>query len=99
MERGGTVYIMTNNSKTTLYVGVTSDLRIRLIQHKEHHFEDSFTDKYKLEYCVYYENFSRIEDAIAREKQIKKYNRKKKEALINNINAQWLDLWEEVQHW
>ena len=47
---------MTNKLKTTLYIGVTSDLRARIRQHKNHFFKGSFTDKYNLEYCVYYEN-------------------------------------------
>jgi putative endonuclease len=64
MTKGGSVYIMTNKLKTTLYIGVTSDLRISIRQHKEHAFKDSFSDKYNLEYCVYYENFFSIEEAI-----------------------------------
>jgi putative endonuclease len=94
MERGGIVYIMTNKIKTTLYVGVTADLYSRIMEHKQHIYKKSFTDKYNLEHCVYYESLSTIEEAIAREKQIKKYRREKKELLINSINPEWKDLWE-----
>jgi len=53
MTKGGSVYIMTNKLKTTLYIGVTSDLQARIRQHKNHFFKGSFTDEYNLEYCVY----------------------------------------------
>jgi len=99
MTKGGSVYIMTNKIKTTLYIGVTADLQVRIRQHKEHHFQNSFTDKYNLEYCVYYENFYSIEEAIAREKQIKKWSRIKKENLINSLNSHWIDLWMEIEKW
>ena len=62
MERGGFTYIMTNKNKTTLYVGVTSDLENRIFEHKNHLFRNSFTDKYNIEYCIYYEYFNRIEE-------------------------------------
>src|SRR6267154_6128792 len=99
MTKGGSVYIMTNNLKTTLYIGVTADLQVRLRQHKEHFFQNSFTDKYNLEYCVYYENLYSIEEAILREKQIKKWSRIKKETLINSLNPKWIDLWNEIKDW
>ncbi len=83
--------MMTNKLKTTLYIGVSSNLKQRISQHKEHIYKGSFTDKYNLEYCVYYENFLTIQEAIAREKQIKKWRREKKVALINSINPSWLD--------
>ena len=97
MERGGCVYIMTNKYKTTLYIGVTSDLFNRIYEHKKHKYPVSFTAKYNLEYCVYYEFFSRIEEAIGREKEIKKWRREKKDALINSMNPEWNDLWEEIK--
>jgi len=96
MEYGGCVYIMTNKHKTTLYIGVTSDIINRIQQHKEHLYAKSFTAKYNLEYCVYFEFFPRIEEAIEREKQLKKWRRDKKEILINSINPQWTDLLEEL---
>ncbi len=99
MKRGAAIYIMTNKMKTTLYVGVTSDLQARIQQHKNHSHPGSFSDRYKLEYCVYYESFASIQEAIAREKQLKKYRREKKDALINSINPRWNDLWEEIKTW
>ncbi|QNA45037.1 GIY-YIG nuclease family protein [Lacibacter sediminis] len=99
MQRGGSVYIMTNNIRTTLYIGVTSDLRTRVIQHKEHFFKDSFTDHYNCTICVYYEHFGRIEEAIAREKEIKKWRRDKKDRLISVMNPDWEDLWKDIETW
>lgn len=100
MQRGGSVYIMTNKIKTTLHIGVTSDLISRIQQHKAHVFTGSFSDTYNLEYCVYYENLPTIEESIAREKQIKKWRREKKEDLIRSINPHWIDLWEtEIKNW
>lgn len=99
MKRGGTIYIMTNKNKTTLYVGVTSDLRSRIVQHKEHLFPASFTARYNLCHCIYYESFFSIEEAIAREKELKKWRREKKTRLINTLNHEWKDLWEEIKEW
>lgn len=90
---------MTNKNKTTLYTGVTSELRQRVLEHKNHVYPKSFTAKFNLELLVYYEGFHRIEEAIAREKQIKAGSRKKKEALINSINPEWKDLYSEVLEW
>jgi len=99
MQKGGCIYIMTNKHKTTLYIGVTSDLIARVQQHKQHVFKGSFTDRYNLEYLVYYENFPSIEEAITREKEIKKWRREKKETLIHSQNPHWRDLWEEIKDW
>jgi len=90
---------MTNNNNTTLYTGVTSDLKIRVYQHKNNLFPESFTANYELHKLVYYEGFYQIEEAIAREKQIKGGSRKKKEALINSMNPEWKDLYEEILKW
>ena len=89
MNKSGFVYIMTNKNKTTLYIGVTNDLCRRIHEHKNHLVKNSFTDKYNLEYCIYYEEFAHIDLAIQREKEIKKWNRKKKEDLINKRNSEW----------
>ena len=78
MGKGGFVYIMTNKHKTTLYVGVTNDLCRRVYEHKNHLIKKSFSNKYNLEYCIYYEVFPDIISAIAREKELKKWNRAKK---------------------
>lgn len=74
----GFVYIMTNKNKTTLYVGVTNDLKRRVYEHKNHSIKGSFTDRYNLEYLVYYEYLEDIELAIRREKQLKGGSRQKR---------------------
>ncbi len=96
MKRGGAVYILTNKNKTTLYVGVTSNLKKRIFEHKLHTNLKSFTHKYNLVLLIYYEGFHNIEDAISREKQIKAGSRKKKDALINSQNPDWNDLYQEI---
>ncbi len=96
MWKGGYVYIMTNKNKTALYLGVTSDLVNRVKQHKEHQFQNSFTDRYNIEFLVYYEELDTIEIAIAREKEIKKWSRPKKEVLVNSMNPEWKDLYASV---
>lgn len=99
MQHGGSVYIMTNSTRTTLYVGVTSDLRNRVLQQKEHFYKGSFTDRYNCTLCVYYAHFGRIEEAIATEKEIKKWRREKKDRLITAMNPAWEDLWREIEAW
>ena len=92
MTKFGYVYIMTNKNKTTLYIGVTNDLPRRIYEHKNHLLKGSFSDKYNLEYCIYYEEFEHFYSAISREKELKKWNRQKKEALINTKNPEWKEL-------
>jgi putative endonuclease len=92
MTRIGFVYIMTNKNKTTLYIGVTNNLLRRVYEHKNHLMKNSFTDKYNLEYCIYYEEYEYFDLAILREKELKKWNRIKKEELINRVNPEWLEL-------
>ena len=99
MTHGGCVYIMTNKLRTTLYIGVTADLYYRVLEHKQHYYKGSFSDKYNLEICVYYEDFSTITEAIEREKEIKKWRREKKDKLINSLNPKWSDLWDEIKEW
>ena len=91
LEKKYYVYFMTNKYKTTLYTGVTNDLRRRVNEHKEKKV-DSFSKKYNLEFLVYYEEFYDINQAINREKQIKAGSRKKKDYLIAKINPEWKDL-------
>ncbi|HAQ38275.1 MAG TPA: excinuclease ABC subunit C [Saprospirales bacterium] len=88
MSKPGFVYIMTNKNRTTLYIGVTNDLCRRIHEHKNHMLKNSFTDKYNLEHCIYYEEFEYFDLAIQREKELKKWNRKKKEDLINRLNPE-----------
>ena len=88
------VYILTNNSKDVLYVGVTNNLGRRLVEHKQHLVE-GFTDEYNVTKLVYYERSGSVTDAIAREKQLKGWTRKKKFQLINSVNSELKDLSEE----
>ena len=82
------IYIITNKFKTVLYTGVTNNLRVRLIQHKEKITgqNKSFTSKYNVEFLLYYEKFTWIQEAIMREKEIKGWVRDKKIELIKTIN-------------
>jgi putative endonuclease len=84
------VYIMTNRSGT-LYVGMTNDIRRRVWQHK-HKLIQGFTKRYNITRLVYYEETPDVASAIAREKQIKGWLRKKKTALIESCNPDWKDL-------
>ena len=86
---------MTNHTNTTLYTGVTNNLIRRVYEHKNK-LVKGFTSKYQLTKLVYYEVFEDIVLAIQREKQIKAGSRKKKEELINSINAEWKDLYERI---
>ena len=86
------VYILTNRSGT-LYTGVTSDIEHRVRQHKTGEHE-GFTKRYRIDRLVYYEETDDVNAAIAREKQIKGWTRKKRIDLINAMNPRWLDLSE-----
>ena len=97
MERGGFVYFMTNKNNTVIYTGVTSNLRNRVYEHKTGKYSNSFTNRYNCYKLVYYESFLFIEEAIAREKQIKAGSRKKKEDLIRKMNPTWQDLFEQIE--
>ena len=94
MQKGGHVYILTNKNNTVLYVGVSSKLEQRLLQHRSGKFENSFTSRYNLSKLVYYEEFSSIEDAIQREKQLKAGSRQKKIDLIEKSNPEWKELYQ-----
>ena len=96
MQYGGCVYIITNDNHTVLYIGVTSDLYFRVIQHKTHEFPQSFTARYNCHKLVYYEPFTTIIEAIGREKQLKKWNRGWKEKLIETVNPEWKYLFDEL---
>ena len=90
------VYMLCNNHKNILYTGVTKDLIKRVYEHKHHLDKGSFTSQYNVENLVYYEVSSDIESAIAREKQIKSWNRKKKNQLIESMNPEWNDLYQAL---
>ena len=90
-ERTFFVYLLTNKTNGTLYVGVTNSLHRRLWQHKTGAFE-GFSKRYGLHRLVYFEEFRDIRDAISREKQIKGWLRAKKVALVIEKNPHWQDL-------
>jgi len=84
------VYIITNYTRTTLYIGVTNDLKRRVFEHNENSMKSiGFTGKYNCRYLIYWERFDQMVQAINREKQIKKWNRKKKNDLITKFNSDW----------
>ena len=92
------VYILTNQYRTTLYVGVTNNIQKRLAQH---YFDSqnqklSFAGKYNCIYLVYYEGFEKPYGAILREKEIKKWRREKKNNLISNFNPNWETLNNQI---
>ncbi len=97
MQRGGYIYIITNKNNTVLYTGVTSNLRNRIWEHIEKKHSKSFSSRYNLSKLVYYEGFTSIEEAIAREKQIKGGSRRKKIELIESFNSSWDDLYETLE--
>ena len=90
------VYILTNRHKTVLYTGVTNDLIRRVYEHKNHLDKKIFTAQYNIENLVYYEITTNVESAIGREKQIKSWNRKRKDILVESMNPQWMDLYESI---
>ena len=95
MPLQGIVYILTNKNKTTLYIGVTRNLQRRIAEHKLH-INEGFSKRYNLEWLVYYEVYGRLDTAIKREKQLKNWHRKWKEALVNEFNPTWIDLSDDI---
>jgi putative endonuclease len=96
MIRGGSVYILTNYDNDVFYIGVTSNLFSRITEHKEKYYPSSFTAKYNCYKLVYFEHFMNIEEAIAKEKQLKNWKRQWKINLINNFNPTWEDLFYKL---
>ena len=95
MEKKGYIYFMTNASNKVLYVGVTNSLKRRISEHAEGEGA-AFTRRYNCDKLVYYEVFPEIEQAIAREKQIKHYKRAWKDELVSAMNPGWRDLARDV---
>ncbi len=85
------VYMVTNKGRTTLYIGITNSLMRRLSQHRQGDIP-GFSKLYNTNRLVYYEQYNDVRDAIAREKQLKGWSRKKKEALVFSMNPTWTDL-------
>ena len=90
-ERQYCVYIMANVHNTVLYTGVTNNLQRRVYEHKNE-LIDGFTKKHKCKKLVYFESSNDIKAMLEREKQLKNWNRSKKERLIRNMNPEWKDL-------
>lgn len=95
MDKKGYIYIITNKNNTTLYIGVTSDLVKRIWEHKNK-VTEGFSKKYNLIKLVYFECFESILSAIEREKYLKGKKRNYKNDLINKINPEWKDLYENI---
>ena len=95
MDKQPATYILASDRNGTLYIGVTSDLIGRVWQHREHVVE-GFTSKYEVTRLVWYEMHGTMEEAITREKRIKKWNRNWKIRLIEDKNPYWNDLWGEI---
>ena len=90
------VYILSNVTGTTIYIGVTRDLVRRVYEHKNKLDPNSFTAKYDIHKLVYYESTSDVRAAIEREKQLKGWNRKRKNKFVESKNPQWEDLYESI---
>src|SRR2546423_12384933 len=86
------VYIVSNTTRSTIYIGVTSDLCVRVWQHRAGESGDTFSRRYHCGHLVYMEHYRQVRDAIAREKQLKGWRRAKKNALIATLNPRWEDL-------
>ncbi|MBK8498780.1 MAG: GIY-YIG nuclease family protein [Flavobacteriales bacterium] len=93
------VYMMSNAHNTVLYIGVTNSIERRVQEHKTHLNPRSFTARYNVEKLVWYEAHDSIIAAIAREKQLKDWNRKWKERLIREMNPEWKDLAADGKVW
>ena len=94
------VYLLTNPSKTVIYTGMTNDLERRLIEHFTNRGnKKSFTGKYYCYHLLHFEEFPNPKEAIAREKEIKDWNRSKKEDLIKDKNPNWDFLNSVIMNW
>jgi putative endonuclease len=89
------VYMLTNERRTVLYIGVTGDLQSRLRQHQAAE-RPGFTQRYRVNRLVHYETYPDILTAIAREKKLKSWTRAKKNAVVETANAKWNDLSERI---
>ena len=91
MSKDYYVYVLTNENNNVMYIGITNDLKRRVYEHKSNTIE-GFTKKYHVHKLVYYEITTDVNSAIAREKQLKKWKRAKKNALVETLNPKWKEL-------
>ena len=96
-SKGGYVYILTNQSNKVLYTGVTSNLFVRISQHRNKFYPNSFTAKYNCNKLIYFQFIEDIESAIELEKKIKNERRDWKLKLINDFNPHWFDLYDQIE--
>ena len=89
------VYILTSKTHSVLYIGMTNNLKRRVFEHKEK-LVPGFTKKYKADRLVYYETGEDVLGVIAREKQLKDWRRSKKIRLIESMNHEWNDLYDDL---
>ena len=90
------VYILENKLNTAIYTGVTRDLIRRVYEHKKHMDPNSYTAKFDITKLVYFESTSDVKAAIEREKQIKGWNRKRKNKLVESKNPSWAELYDSI---
>lgn len=95
MEKFNT-YIITNKDNSALFVGSTGNLSQRIFKHKNKTYKNSFTEKHNLDKLVYYEGFETMEQATLREKQVKSWSKNKTKKLVNKLNAEWRDLYDDI---
>ena len=90
------VYILANATNVAIYTGVTNNLVRRVYEHREHADPNSFTSKYNIHKLVYFEATTDVKAALEREKQIKDWNRKRKNKLVESMNPTWEDLYPMI---
>ena len=90
------IYLLTNDTNVVLYTGVTNDLIRRVYEHRQHLDPKSFTARHRVHKLVYYESCADGYAAIEREKQIKGWNRKRKNKLVESMNPEWKDLYDTL---
>ena len=90
------VYILANRTNTTLYIGVTNSLIRRVYEHRQKVDSHSFTAKYDIHKLVYFEDTGSVRSAIEREKQLKGWNRARKNKLVEKKNPKWEDLYQQI---
>ena len=99
-ERRYYIYLLANWNNRVIYTGVTNDLERRVYEHK-HKLVQGFTEKYNVNKLVYFEESKCVASALAREKEIKKWRREKKNSLVLSMNPEWKDLsedWIKIPH-